>query len=79
MLQKAEMKVLLFSIKNDDELILAIVDGIAELEKIPDLMNEVFDAQEKAAKTTLDSSLKSLQVEREKLRLANLTSLLGPK
>ena len=50
---------------------------ITDIKEIPGAMTEVFNAQEQAAKTTLETSLKSLDVEREKLRLANLQTLIG--
>ena len=52
----------------------SILNDIGE---IPGAMTEVFEAQERAARTTLQTSLKSLDVEREKLRLANLQTLIG--
>jgi len=51
-----------------------IIDSISE---IPDAMDIVFTQQERAADLALKVSLKSLSVEKEKLRIAGMQSLLG--
>jgi len=60
--------------KKEKDNLQAIIDSVAT---IPDAMSQVFDAQVASAQTTLDMANKSLDIEREKLRLANLTSITG--
>jgi len=75
-LLKAEIKALMKQSESHTEAMeyMAILSDIKDL---PSKMSEVFGAQKDAADSTLTAAEKSLKIEREKLRLANLKTLIG--
>ena len=75
-LLKAEVKALQNQSESFEEFV-GYQNIIDDLDTLPSKMTEVFSAQKDAANSTLTAAEKSLQVEREKLRLANLGTLLG--
>ncbi len=74
---KEELKVVKEKLKADNQDTGGVEAAIESLDALPDMMSQVFDAQIKAADTAYDLSLKELQVEKEKLQLANTRILLG--
>ena len=74
-LDKANLQQALDDAADEDKQ--GIRDAITSLDTLPGIMEEVFSAQEPAARSSYDLSLKELDVEKEKLRLANLRVLIG--
>ena len=74
-LDKANLQQALDDAADEDKQ--GIRDAITSLDTLPGIMEEVFSAQETAARSSYDLSLKELDVEKEKLRLANLRVLIG--